>query len=131
MSRVINVQAVDSKKLKEIFEQRGLSCAQVAKDMGHAQKYISNKLAHPIGKLCGGDITFLERIYSIHFEDYKYVPPTRAEKKSSEPKPEAKVAQMISPVKVTNPVTVQVDKDAMYQLIYSAMYEAVKAALNA
>ena len=127
--RVSNVVAVDSEKFKKILKQRGLSCMSLAKDMGRSGKYVSNKVYKEKGQFTGADVTFLEKVYGIKYEDYKWEEPATPEAKAEAPKPEAK-AVMIQPVRVTGEVPIKVNAEEFYQLIYKATYEAMKMALK-
>lgn len=129
--KVMNVVKVDSKKFRDVLAKRGLNCAEIAHAMGHSTKYFSNKTMKEIGSFTGADVTFLDKIYNIKPEDYQWVEPApqKPVKKVEEPKPEARAVQMIQPVKVTNPIRFEAGDD-LYKLIYTATYEAMKAALN-
>ena len=100
---------VDMDKLYQIFKERELKITSVAKDIGVNTGYFSN--AKTRGVMSELVVTALEAHYNIPRS--KYV--TVREKEKS---------------KVEDRLFTEKDKVALYELIYSAVYKAMKKALN-
>lgn len=127
MSKAYNTVKVDSEKFHAVLKKRGLTCTDIAKAMGHAAKYISNKVYKQPGMMLPGDVKFIEAVYNIKPDEYAWVEPVvEAAQPASVPE---KKATVISPVRITNPVQLSVDEEKTYQLIYKAVYDAMKMAL--
>lgn len=107
MMRTKTMVSVDSKKLKAEFEKRNLSMAEIAREMGRADKYLSNKIQKDTGEITLADSKFLEAVYSIKREVYELE--SDASETISEPTP-------------------IIDYEKLGQVIYNAVYEAVKKA---
>jgi len=104
---------IDGMKLRKIFEQRGLTVPDVAKESGYLASSFSRALSN--NRLMAQTTAFLKSRYSIDYDEYK---------------PVEKVEVKVEPAKET-PTTKEVFeelKDDIYKLIYAAVYEAVKKA---
>ena len=101
---------IDPDKLTKEFKKRNLIKGDVSEEMGHNRNYISDVVRRrTIPKHAA---VFLHRNYNIELKDYEAV---REEKKVDKPKREERAIKDMA------------DKQ-MYQLIYSAVYHAVKKA---
>ena len=101
---------IDSEKLYQIFNERELKVTSIAKDIGVNPGYFAN--ARTRGTMSELVVTALEAHYNIPRS--KYV--TVREKE----KPEVEQDRLFT----------EKDKVALYELIYSAVYKAMKKALN-
>lgn len=113
---------IDGTKLRDIFKARGLNLGDVSRDCGYEGSYFShvcryNKITKPASVL-------LQDRYKIYLGDYEIV------------KPEPEVVQTeLVPVMHTKDfefsLTISDDTaKKLHKIIYSAVYEAVKMALN-
>ena len=113
---------IDGTKLKDIFKARGLNLGDVSRDCGYEGSYFShvcryNKITKPASVL-------LQDRYKIYLGDYEIV----------KPEPEIVSAELL-PVEFTRSTEVEftISEDTakkLHKIIYSAVYEAVKLALN-
>lgn len=101
---------INSEKLRKILIQRGLTAGNVSYEMGHGRNYFSDSFRR--GSLSRHAVVYLENKYNIKLEDYEAV---QEEKREERSKREERVLKDMT------------DKQ-MYQLIYSAVYHAVKKA---
>lgn len=101
---------VDMDKLYQIFKERELKITSVAKDIGVNNGYFSN--AKTRGTMSELVITALEVHYNIPRAKYVIV--------HKKEKPEVEQDRLFT----------EKDKVALYELIYSAVYKAMKKALN-
>ena len=116
-SRNLTVE-IDGTKLKDIFKARGLNLCDVSRDCGYEGSYFShvcrdNKITKPASVL-------LQDRYKIYLGDYEIT------------KPEIVNTELL-PVEVMQSMEFVIsDKAAkkLHQITYSAVYEAVKLALN-
>lgn len=99
---------VDIDKLYAIFKKRGLYSTYVAKEIGVNASYFSNVKAR--GTLSELVATSLEVKYNIPRAEYL----SQVEKESTK----------------TENILTQKDKVVLYELIYSAVYNAMKKVLN-
>ena len=108
-----NYVNIDSKKLKDIFYKRGLTYQEVSQAIGFEDSFISNvlkseKLNQPAAKL-------LKLVYNIEPAEYELC---------DEPEP------VIESEKIVEPQVGSMDYDKLYQVVYSAVYEAIKMAFE-
>lgn len=108
---------INGEKLREIFKQRGLLVADVAKESGYLGSSFSRALSN--NRLLAQTIAFLKSRYSIDYDEYKPVEEIKEEIKE-ETEPVVKT--------LTGKETFEEVKDDLYKLIYAAVYEAVKKA---
>lgn len=101
---------VDVDKLYQIFKERDLKVTSVAKDLGINCGYFAN--ARTRGTISELVVTALEVHYNIPRS--KYVIAHKKEKSEVE----------------QDRLFTEKDKVALYELIYSAVYKAMKKALN-
>ncbi len=101
---------IDSEKLYQIFNERGLMVTSIAKEIGVNTGYFSN--AKTRGSMSELVVTALEVHYNIPRSKYVIV--------HEEEKPEVKQDRLFT----------EKDKVALYELIYSAVYNAMKKVLN-
>lgn len=101
---------VDMEKLYQIFKERELKVTSVAKDIGVNNGYFSN--AKTRGTMSELVVTALEVHYNIPRSKYVIV--------HKEEKPEVEQDRLFT----------EKDKVALYELIYSAVYKAMKKVLN-
>lgn len=130
MSQPFNGIAVDKTKMDRILEKRGLSYSDVAREMGRSPKYLSNKVRNP-GYITLPDAKFLKVMYGITEDEY-----------APDPKPETKIDMdnltigamdmgiMGSDDNELEPYTlkVEIDYDKLHNVIFDAVYQAVKKA---
>jgi len=111
---------IDGTKLRNIFTARGLNLCDVSRDCGYEGSYFShvcrdNKITKPASVL-------LQDRYKIYLGDYEIT------------KPEIVSAELL-PVEFARSAEVEftISEDTakkLHQIIYSAVYEAMKLALN-
>lgn len=101
---------INSEKLRKILIERGLNARDVSYEMGHGRNYFSDSFRR--GNLSRHAVVYLENKYNIKLEDYEAV---QEEKREERHKREERALKDMT------------DKQ-MYQLIYSAVYHAVKKA---
>lgn len=103
----------DSEELYKIFRERGLQSSKLAKEMGVNQSYFSN--AKKRGTINEMAVLLLESKYNIPRSRYVIA---EGQKKEEDNNVEQK----------TN-ITEEMKKE-LYEILYSAVYEGVKKALN-
>lgn len=101
---------IDPDKLTKEFEKRNLIKGDVSEEMGHNRNYISDVVRRKT--ISRHAVVFLHKNYNIELKDYEAV---QEEKKADKSKREERAMKDMT------------DKQ-MYQLIYSAVYHAVKKA---
>ena len=101
---------IDPDKLTKEFEKRNLIKGDVSEEMGHNRNYISDVVRRKT--IPRHAVVFLHKNYNIELKDYEAV---QEEKREERSKREERVLKDMT------------DKQ-MYQLIYSAVYHAVKKA---
>lgn len=94
-------------KLKEQFKKRGLNSSKAGVELGYSANYFANVRAR--GKMSKSATILLDRVYGIKESDY--------------------VVQDEQEVKV-EAISPQIDYDKLYEVIYSAVYQATKMALK-
>lgn len=113
---------IDGTKLRDIFKARGLNLSDVSRDCGYDGSYFSHVCR--CGKITKPASVLLQDRYKIYLGDYEIV------------KPESEVVQTeLVPVMHTKDfefsLTISDDTaKKLHQIIYSAVYEAMKMALN-
>lgn len=110
MSRGVAV-VINGEKLRKEFEARKLKMCYVSEECGFEKSYFSkcareNKIGKPA-------IALLDRMYNIRLDDYDVEDETRTES-----------------INTTEPVLTEEVSKALYDIIYSSVYEAVKKALS-
>lgn len=122
MARVVNIE-IDGTKLAEIFKKRGLKMQDVSRDCGFDGSYFSHKIRE--NRMTKSAMILLQDRYKIYPNEYEL----------DKPEPEIVSAELL-PVEFTRQYTeveFTVSEDTakkLHQIIYSAVYEAVKLALN-
>ena len=101
---------IDPDKLTKEFKKRNLVKDDVSEEMGHNRNYISDVVRRKT--ISRHAVVFLHKNYNIELKDYEAV---QEEKREERSKREERVLKDMT------------DKQ-MYQLIYSAVYHAVKKA---
>ena len=101
---------IDPDKLTKEFEKRNLIKGDVSEAMGHNRNYMSDTIRKKT--ISKHAVVFLHKYYNIDLKDYEAV---QEEKREERHKREERVLKDMT------------DKQ-MYQLIYSAVYHAVKKA---
>ena len=101
---------IDPDKLTKEFEKRNLIKGDVSEAMGHNRNYMSDTIRRKT--ISKHAVVFLHKNYNIDLKDYEAV---QEEKREERHKREERVLKDMT------------DKQ-MYQLIYSAVYHAVKKA---
>mgnify|MGYP002622091062 CR=1 FL=1 len=120
----INTVRVNSDIIKNELQKRNLTCADVAKEMGHSEKYISNKLVDNIGFISQGDAKFLSAIYNIPLELYEYKESESETSVEDGADSENKaVNNLHARIYITDD-----DWSRIYEVINKAVYEGVKRA---
>lgn len=106
------VVVINGEKLRKEFAVRKLKMCHVSKECGFAKSYFSQ--CTRLGKIGKPAIALLDRMYNIRLDDYdvNVEDGTRTESINTEPV-----------------LTEEVSK-ALYDIIYSSVYEAVKKALS-
>lgn len=103
----------DSEELYKIFKERGLQCTKLAKEMGVNSSYFSN--ARTRGTINEMAVNLLEAKYNIPRSRYVIVEEQKKEEDND--------------VKKRTNITEEMKKE-LYEILYSAVYEGVKKALN-
>lgn len=119
MARVVAIE-IDGAKLAEIFRKRGLKMRDVSIDCGFEGSYFSHKVRE--NKMPKSAMILLQDRYKIYPSEYEL----------DKPEPEIVRADLL-PVEVTQSMEFVISDEAakkLHQIIYSAVYEAVKMALN-
>ena len=121
MGRVVNIE-IDGTKLAEIFKKRGLKMQDVSRDCGFDGSYFSHKIRE--NRMTKSAMILLQDRYKIYPGDYEL----------TKPEPEIVSAELL-PVECIRSTEVEftISEDTvkkLHQIIYSAVYEAVKMALN-
>lgn len=121
MARVVNIE-IDGTKLAEIFKKRGLKMQDVSRDCGFEGSYFSHKIRE--NRMAKSAMILLQDRYKIYPNEYEL----------DKPEPEIVSAELL-PVEFTRSTEVEftISEDTakkLHQIIYSAVYEAVKLALN-
>ena len=108
-------------KLEVELNNRGENFSTVATKMGFSIKYLSNKVREHQA-VNEWDVRFLEAVYGIKYDDYKADEPVKTECADTQ-NPSSAIPQNIQ-------VDIDYDKlaEVIYKAVYSASYEAVKAA---
>ena len=101
---------IDPDKLTKEFEKKNLIKGDVSEAMGHNRNYMSDTIRRKT--ISKHAVVFLHKNYNIDLKDYEAV---QEEKREERHKREERVLKDMT------------DKQ-MYQLIYSAVYHAVKKA---
>lgn len=119
MPRCLTVE-IDGAKLLDIFKKRGLKMRDVSKDCGFEDSYFSHKVRE--NKISKSAMILLQDRYKIYPSEYEL----------DKPEPEIVHADLL-PVEVTQSMEFVISDEAakkLHQIIYSAVYEAMKMALN-
>ena len=120
MAKRITTVEVDGVKLREIFKKRGLKMLEVSRDCGYEESYFSHVCRD--NKITKSAMIILQDRYKIYPNEYEL------DKVESEI-----VHAELLPVEVTQSTEFTISDDTakkLHTIIYSAVYEAVKLALN-
>lgn len=113
MSRCVPI-VINGEKLKKEFDARKLVLSEISEECGYEKSYFSKcTRENRIGKPA---ILFLARMYNIKFEDYAM--------------DTAKEESKTGPVNDVNFTFTEEVSKALHDIIYSAVYEAVRRALS-
>lgn len=107
---------IDGDSLKILFQKRGLNMNEVSSNIGYDACYISR--ATRTNKMSKPAINLLDSMYNIKFSDY--------EKREEEESPVE-----IVPIQDQEKEETRINEEManqLYQIIYSAVYQAVKKA---
>ena len=74
------IYLINREKFLGELKKRNLTMADIAKEMGFSDKYISNKVRENRG-FTKGDITLLQSLFNISYDSYKKEMPQPVEKK--------------------------------------------------
>lgn len=114
MARTVTI-AIDGERLRQEFTVRNVAMGDASEKCGFEKSYFSKCSRQ--NKITKYGIALLDRMYNIKFEDYKIDEPEE-EKKSEVPE-----------VTKETPLIITEDtKNVLRDIIYSAVYEAVKRA---
>lgn len=103
---------IDGQKLKAEIKRRGLTEKEISLELGWSQSYITDAIQR--GMLRDSAILMLDKLYNIKIDDFV-----------AEIEPEG-VTEVSEPdVDSRSP---QIDADKLYDVIYRAVYSAVKNA---
>lgn len=121
MARVVAIE-IDGAKLAEIFRKRGLKMRDVSIDCGFDGSYFSHKVRE--NKMPKSAMILLQDRYKIYPSEYEL----------DKPEPEIVQTELV-PVMHTKDFefSLTISEDTakkLHQIIYSAVYEAMKMALN-
>lgn len=98
-------------KLSDQIRQRGLTYAEVSREIGYADGFINNCISR--NQINNSAMKMLNMIYHIQPDDYKII-------EEPEPVPEEE--------KVAFTADLVVDYQMLFKVIYKAVYEAIKKA---
>lgn len=98
--------------LEKLLKKKGKSLDSVSSEMGYSSKYLIRACTDGLSKVCMG---YLQGVYGITYDDIK------VEKKSAD---STVITQVIETEKFSD------IKDELHQVVYSAVYEAIKMALS-
>lgn len=119
MARVVTIE-IDGTKLAEIFRKRGLKMQDVSRDCGFDGSYFSHKVRE--NRMTKSAMILLQDRYKIYPSEYEV----------AKPEPEIVQAELL-PVELSRSTEFTISEDTakkLHQIIYSAVYEAMKMALN-
>ena len=125
MAKRITTVEVDGVKLREIFKKRGLKMLEVSRDCGYEESYFSHVCRD--NKITKSAMIILQDRYKIYPNEYEL------DKVESEIVESEIVHAELLPVEVTQSTEFTISDDTakkLHTIIYSAVYEAVKLALN-
>lgn len=94
---------VDYSRLDYLLKKRGLTAAKAGRELGFSDNYFANVKAR--GRITKSGAILLERVFGIKAEDYSM--------NEAEP---------------VNEKPAEFDYDRLYEVIYTAVYQAVKMA---
>ena len=107
---------INREKFLGELKKRDLTMADVAKEMGRSQKYISNKVRE--GKeFSKSDIKFIQTLYNISYDSYKC-----EEKITSE-----EIVKTDDKLKTTQVMSKKEFRDVIYDAVYNAVRDAWSA----
>ena len=106
---------IDGTKLAEQIKQRGISFAEVSREIGYASGFINNCIAR--NQINNSAIKMLNMLYHIQPDDYKIPEIVKAPDPEPEKEPQPTfVADLV------------VDYQMLFKVIYKAVLEALKKA---
>lgn len=126
MSRMVEnkFSPVDVRKVKKTLEEHGTYMAQVSRELGFCETYLSNTLGD--GRLRVPIIKMIEKLYGITYDEIKPDPepepvpaPETTPELSPEPTPEQPQPQS----------TITIDYNALREMILYGVTEGIKAIL--
>ena len=106
---------IDGQRLKEILSKRGLTLAEVAREMGYATGFMNNVCSRNVINMTAAKM--LNMIYHVPLDDYKKPEPP------AEPESEFEQLTLNTEQKQVEPL---IDYERLWKVIYTACYEAVK-----
>ena len=109
---------INREKFLGELKKRNITMADIAKEMGRSSKYISNKVRET-GEFSKSDVSFINAVFHLPYESYKYE--------------EKKVTDQVTIANTTvdgKPVILNLPQEELKQLIYEAVYEAIKNATD-
>ena len=116
-----NMVKIDGEALREQFRKRGLAASRLCKDIGVYASYFANAMRR--GVMPNMMIMILESCYDIPRDSY--VLPEETEEKNET---ETTAVEVIS--RSADDFFSEENMKKLYQLMYSAVYAAMKCALN-
>ena len=102
---MVNTTKIDGTKLRTALLKRGVRLVDASEDLGYSKNYL--KYLCDVGAVRPSVVQAIEKLYNIKYEEYQAVE-----------KPQEAVAQQ------------SIDYNELYKCIYSAVYEAMKKALE-
>ena len=125
MSRKIEnkFRPVDAWKAKKAFEEHGTYMAQISRELGFCETYLSNSIGE--GRLREPTIKMIEKIYGITYDEIKPDPepePVQEQEPTPEPTPE--------PTQEQPQATITIDYNALREMILYGVTEGIKAILT-
>ena len=113
MSKAVSI-VINGAKLRNEFAVRKLFMSEVSEKCGFEKSYFSKCIRE--GKIGKPAVTLLDRMYNIKFEDYRIDDVREMQKTESSDSESLAITEEVSKV--------------LYDIIYSAVYEAMKKALS-
>lgn len=101
---------IDGSRLAGQIKQRGLTFAEVSREIGYTDGFINNCIAR--NQINNTAVKMLNMIYHIQPEDYEYKEPVQPEPEKKEPEQ----------------TQAGIDYQMLFKVIYRAVYEAIKKA---
>ena len=123
-SRIYKTVDIDAAKFDAAVKRAGLSKADMSQEMGYGSSYLSNKLRK--GKFSISDTKLIESMYDIKVSEYEAVPAMNSNTSGGPNPPVLDYTKLGEAIAANVPAPTELDFDALYTCIYSAVCDALK-----